>query len=139
MRFDPSEHSQFEVRSYNGHYPGLSIQRREFDSPTHRQVMRWIGYCGWKGTATPQTGSIPVRCTRANVNHRSDVVDQCLLVSMGAIETNAKSESSLLRRIRARCMDLTVNQWLAGFDSQMRSKEVLTGDGQGTRRILARF
>ena len=26
------------VRSYNGHYPGLSIQRREFDSPTHRQV-----------------------------------------------------------------------------------------------------
>ena len=27
----------------------------------------------------------------------------------------------LFRRIRARCMDLTVNQWLAGFDPQMRS------------------
>ena len=27
------------VRSYNGHYPGLSIQRREFDSPTHRQYL----------------------------------------------------------------------------------------------------
>ena len=26
------------VRSYNGHYLGLSIRRREFDSPTHRQV-----------------------------------------------------------------------------------------------------
>ena len=26
------------VRSYNGHYLGLSIPRREFDSPTHRQV-----------------------------------------------------------------------------------------------------
>ncbi len=51
------------------------------------------------------------------------MVAQCLLVSMGGIETNAKS--SLLRRIRARCMDLTVNQWLAGFDSQMRSKEDL--------------
>lgn len=25
------------VRSYNGHYLGLSIRRREFDSPTHRQ------------------------------------------------------------------------------------------------------
>ena len=29
---------QVQVRSYNGHYPGLSIQRREFDSPTHRQI-----------------------------------------------------------------------------------------------------
>ena len=27
----------FQVRSYNGHYLGLSIRRREFDSPTHRQ------------------------------------------------------------------------------------------------------
>jgi hypothetical protein len=27
------------VRSYNGHYLGLSIPRREFDSPTHRQVL----------------------------------------------------------------------------------------------------
>ena len=26
------------MRSYNGHYLGLSIRRREFDSPTHRQV-----------------------------------------------------------------------------------------------------
>ena len=26
-------------------------------------------------------------------------------------------------------MDLTVNQWLAGFDSQMRSKEFLWGIG----------
>ena len=26
------------VRSYNGHYLGLSIRRREFDSPTHRQI-----------------------------------------------------------------------------------------------------
>ena len=52
------------VRSYRGYYCGLSIRLREFDSPTHRQVMRWIGYCGWKGTATPQTGSIPVRCAK---------------------------------------------------------------------------
>ena len=29
----------FLVRSYNGHYLGLSIRRREFDSPTHRQVL----------------------------------------------------------------------------------------------------
>ena len=28
----------FKARSYNGHYLGLSIRRREFDSPTHRQV-----------------------------------------------------------------------------------------------------
>ena len=28
------------VRSYNGHYLGLSIRRREFDSPTHRQVLK---------------------------------------------------------------------------------------------------
>ena len=27
------------ARSYNGHYPGLSIRRREFDSPTSRQVL----------------------------------------------------------------------------------------------------
>ena len=30
----------FKVRSYNGHYLGLSIRRREFDSPTHRQVLK---------------------------------------------------------------------------------------------------
>ena len=46
---------------------------------------------------------------------------------MGGIETNAKSESSLLRKIRARCMDLTVNQWLGEFDSHMRSKEFSVG------------
>ncbi len=51
------------------------------------------------------------------------MVTQCLLVSMGAIETIAKT--SLLRRIQARCRDLTVNQWLAEFDSRRRSKEVL--------------
>ena len=28
----------FLARSYNGHYLGLSIRRREFDSPTSRQV-----------------------------------------------------------------------------------------------------
>ena len=27
----------FKARSYNGHYLGLSIRRREFDSPTSRQ------------------------------------------------------------------------------------------------------
>ncbi len=46
---------------------------------------------------------------------------------MGGIETIAKSESSLLRKIRARCMDLTVNQWLGEFDSHMRSKEFSMG------------
>ena len=44
---------------------------------------------------------------------------------MGAIETNAKT--FLLHRIQAWCKDLTVNQWLAGFDPQMWSKEVLLG------------
>ena len=34
---DRFSHS-YLVRSYNGHYLGLSIRRREFDSPTHRQV-----------------------------------------------------------------------------------------------------
>ena len=29
----------YMVHSYNGHYPGLSIRRREFDSPMHRQVL----------------------------------------------------------------------------------------------------
>jgi hypothetical protein len=33
-----------------------------------------------------------------------------LIVSMGGIETIAKKEISLLRRIQARCKDLTVNQ-----------------------------
>jgi hypothetical protein len=31
------------VRSYNGHYLGLSIRRWEFDSPTHRQVIAEYG------------------------------------------------------------------------------------------------
>jgi hypothetical protein len=33
-------------------------------------------------------GSLPLGTARANVNHRSDVVGQCLSVSMGAIETD---------------------------------------------------
>ena len=55
---------------------------------------------------------------------------------MGAIKTIAKT--SLLRKIRARCMDLTVNQWLVEFDSQVRSKEVLIGGSSGLRFSLAR-
>ena len=31
------KHIPFKARSYNGHYLGLSIRRREFDSPTSRQ------------------------------------------------------------------------------------------------------
>ena len=53
------------------------------------------------------------------------MASQCLLVSMGGIETNAKT--SLLREIQARCRDLTVNQWLGEFDPHTRSKEVSMG------------
>lgn len=31
---------QVKARSYNGHYPGLSIRRQRFDSATSRQVLR---------------------------------------------------------------------------------------------------
>ena len=55
------------------------------------------------------------------------MVAQRLVVSMGGIETIAKSESSLLREIQARCRDLTVNQWLGEFDPHTRSKEFLLG------------
>ena len=65
-----------------------------------------------------KAGSIPVRGARAN-----DSNIQRLLVSMGGIETIAKSESSLLREIQARCRDLTVNQWLGEFDSHTRSQK----------------
>jgi hypothetical protein len=69
-------------------------------------------------------GSIPFGGARANRDLvGSSMFSQCLLVSMGDIETNAKT--SLLRRIQARCRDLTVNQWLAEFDPRRRSKEVL--------------
>jgi hypothetical protein len=37
--FDPSILHQYLARSYNGHYVGLSIRSREFDSPTSRQVV----------------------------------------------------------------------------------------------------
>ena len=50
---------------------------------------------------------------------------QRLVVYMGDIKTTAKSESSLLREIQARCRDLTVNQWLGEFDPHTRSKELL--------------
>ena len=33
----------------------------------------------------------------------------------------------LFREIQARCRDLTVNQWLAEFDSRRRSKDVFVG------------
>ena len=66
-------------------------------------------------------GSNPCGGTKTNSRQLLNVCQFQWVV----IETIAKT--SLLRRIRARCMDLTVNQWLAGFDSQMRSKEVLLG------------
>ena len=58
---------------------------------------------------------------------------------MGDIETIAKSESSLLREIQARCRDLTVNQWLGEFDSHMRSKEFSMGAVVGYGVALQAF
>lgn len=54
-------------------------------------------------------GSIPISGARANNNTVLVGGVQRFVVSMGDIETMAKKKTSLLRRIQARCKDVTVN------------------------------
>ena len=44
--------------------------------------------------------------------------------SVTGVTVEERPEPNLFRKTRARCMGLTVNQWLGGFDPHIRSQTI---------------
>ena len=75
MQMSSHGYKLIKVRSYNGHYPGLSIQRRGFDSPTHRQVSAYSSSrrCGGVYGAIRQSTQREIRGLELTIQCRSAV------------------------------------------------------------------
>ena len=102
-------------------FKNFNVYEKKADPVVYVPLDFWWGHHPFKVTRRDRN---PYGTPRQIVILFWCMVTQRLLVSMGDIETNSKKETSLLRRIQARCKDLTVNQWLDWFDPSVRSKAV---------------